>query len=79
MTDEAPRTIDEMQLFAADLHLRCKPRAGYVSRETILILSERDVAGIDAIARFFSLVSPFRAQILELVNGTAPRQFRRRS
>jgi hypothetical protein len=74
-----PRTIDEMQDFAADLHLRCKPREGYVSRETLLILSERDVQGLDAIARFLALISPFRTQILEMVNGNSPRKFRGRA
>jgi hypothetical protein len=73
------KTIEDMQEFAADLHLRCKPREGYVSKEASLFLNERDIQGLDAIARFLALIAPFRKQILELVNGTAPRQFRRRS
>ncbi|MBX9760186.1 MAG: hypothetical protein K2Y29_15520 [Beijerinckiaceae bacterium] len=79
MSDPAPRTIDEMQAFAADIHARCKPREGYVAKEASLFLNERDIQGIDAIARFLAIISPFRSQILDLVNGTAPRKFGRRS
>lgn len=65
-----PKTIDEMQSFASELYARCTPREGYVSREALLFLDARDVAGLDAIARFLSLISPLRQQILDLVNGT---------
>lgn len=80
MTERPPiKTIEDMQDFAAELHARCTPREGYVSREASLFLNERDIQGLDAIARFLALISPFRSQILDLVNGTAPRTFRRRS
>lgn len=77
--EKPPRTIEEMQLFAADLHARCAPREGYVSREATLYLNAREIAGLDAVTRFLALISPFRQQILDIVNGTDRQKFRRRA
>ena len=67
MTDRL--TIEDMQILAADLHARCTPIEGCASRQAALFLSRDDIAGLDAIARFLALVSPFRSQIADLVIG----------
>lgn len=72
--EKPPRTIEEMQLFMAELHARCTPREMYVARETTLFLNAREIAGIDAVTRFLALISPFRKDILDLVNGTRRRR-----
>lgn len=67
MTDRL--TIADMQAHAADLHARCKPRDGYESGGAVLMLNAEDVAALDAIARFLTLIAPLRIEIARLIEG----------